>query len=204
MKNNILENELEPHGVCEYCEDTGIRDTGGEHPWGEAIHIPCECKEGLPDETITIFKAGYTAGQASTEGKPTARDALQAIADISNIPTYKWDYKLDGEYNIFNAEIAGQETAYRAVEALFSTPPEIVCRKPNTETKGFNLDDYEYDVCPQIGFQIDELERAFNKGYTEGQISIGYKEKMIEEYLRLEEEEHQEGLNVMYGSAGQD
>lgn len=32
-------------GECQECGGTGMRDTGGVHPWGEHISIPCGCKE---------------------------------------------------------------------------------------------------------------------------------------------------------------
>jgi hypothetical protein len=31
--------------VCPRCDDTGLADSGGSHPWGEPISIPCDCKE---------------------------------------------------------------------------------------------------------------------------------------------------------------
>lgn len=30
--------------VCEKCKGTGSADSGGVHPWGEAILIPCDCQ----------------------------------------------------------------------------------------------------------------------------------------------------------------
>jgi hypothetical protein len=29
--------------TCPECGDTGMRDTGGVHPWGEHISVPCDC-----------------------------------------------------------------------------------------------------------------------------------------------------------------
>ncbi len=34
---------------CLECQDTGMRDSGGEHPWGEAIFIPCGCDAAKGD-----------------------------------------------------------------------------------------------------------------------------------------------------------
>lgn len=28
---------------CVECEGTGMRDTGGVQPWGDAIFVPCDC-----------------------------------------------------------------------------------------------------------------------------------------------------------------
>lgn len=28
---------------CVECDDTGMADSGGTHPWGECISIPCQC-----------------------------------------------------------------------------------------------------------------------------------------------------------------
>lgn len=29
--------------MCNLCNDTGVKDSGGVTPWGEQIDIPCEC-----------------------------------------------------------------------------------------------------------------------------------------------------------------
>ena len=53
------DNVQEP--VCHICKGTGEMDSGGTHPCGEAIKIPCECTAppvaqrqwvGLTDEEI--------------------------------------------------------------------------------------------------------------------------------------------------------
>lgn len=31
--------------TCPECNDTGERDSGGTHPWGEPIYLPCDCKD---------------------------------------------------------------------------------------------------------------------------------------------------------------
>lgn len=28
---------------CPECEGSGLRDSGGVHPWGEHIQVPCDC-----------------------------------------------------------------------------------------------------------------------------------------------------------------
>lgn len=30
---------------CPDCNDEGVRDSGGAHPWGEPIFIPCDHNE---------------------------------------------------------------------------------------------------------------------------------------------------------------
>ena len=30
---------------CLECSDTGQRDSGGIHPWGEPVLMPCDCKD---------------------------------------------------------------------------------------------------------------------------------------------------------------
>lgn len=30
---------------CHECNDTGARDSGGTHPWGEPVLLPCDCKD---------------------------------------------------------------------------------------------------------------------------------------------------------------
>ena len=29
--------------MCNLCNDTGVKDSGGVTPWGEQIDVPCEC-----------------------------------------------------------------------------------------------------------------------------------------------------------------
>lgn len=31
--------------TCPECNDTGERDSGGTHPWGEPVYLPCDCKD---------------------------------------------------------------------------------------------------------------------------------------------------------------
>lgn len=31
--------------TCPECNDTGERDSGGTHPCGEPIYLPCDCKD---------------------------------------------------------------------------------------------------------------------------------------------------------------
>lgn len=31
--------------TCLECNDTGERDSGGTHPWGEPVYLPCDCKD---------------------------------------------------------------------------------------------------------------------------------------------------------------
>jgi len=41
----------EDHGpFCPDCMGTGMRDTGGTHPWGETIFVPCDCSSPTTDE----------------------------------------------------------------------------------------------------------------------------------------------------------
>ncbi len=35
----------QPSVVCPECDDTGVRDSGGVHPWGEPIMLPCDHNE---------------------------------------------------------------------------------------------------------------------------------------------------------------
>ena len=40
---NARELGLDYEPVCHICNGTGEMDSGGTHPWGWAINIPCEC-----------------------------------------------------------------------------------------------------------------------------------------------------------------
>lgn len=35
-------NDQPAPGECPECHGTGKRDSGGTHPWGEAVMVPCE------------------------------------------------------------------------------------------------------------------------------------------------------------------
>lgn len=32
-----------PEPVCPDCNGSGLRDSGGTHPWGEPVMLPCDC-----------------------------------------------------------------------------------------------------------------------------------------------------------------
>jgi len=34
-------------GCCPECLGTGVRDSGGVHPWGEPISVPCDCTDAI-------------------------------------------------------------------------------------------------------------------------------------------------------------
>ena len=34
---------LNSNSICPECSETGERDSGGSHPWGESINLPCGC-----------------------------------------------------------------------------------------------------------------------------------------------------------------
>lgn len=43
--NVPLNDGLGPTPRCPECNDTGERDSGGTHPWGEPIYLACDCKD---------------------------------------------------------------------------------------------------------------------------------------------------------------
>lgn len=41
-------------GCCPECQGTGVRDSGGVHPWGEPISVPCDCADAILGGMETI------------------------------------------------------------------------------------------------------------------------------------------------------
>ena len=40
---------------CEECSGTGWRDSGGSHPWGDAVYLPCDmCEPPASVERISF------------------------------------------------------------------------------------------------------------------------------------------------------
>jgi hypothetical protein len=52
---------------CEWCDGTGIVDSGGTQPWGEAINIPCRCQHTHPPQRTWVGLTDYEIGVCSTE-----------------------------------------------------------------------------------------------------------------------------------------
>lgn len=57
--------QLRAHTACIKCGGSGLTDSGGVHPWGESIDVPCDCtypdpvvKVKLPEEHGTVFIGG--------------------------------------------------------------------------------------------------------------------------------------------------
>lgn len=57
---------------CDYCDGTGMRDTGGVQPWGEPIFIPCECEE-IP----TVLKKSVDIQISPSYNNPIDQEAQQ-------------------------------------------------------------------------------------------------------------------------------
>jgi len=53
--------------VCEWCDGTGMVDSGGTQPWGEAINIPCRCQHTHPPQRTWQGLTDYEIGVCSTE-----------------------------------------------------------------------------------------------------------------------------------------
>lgn len=86
-----------------------------------------------------------------TVAGPTARDALQAIA---NLPA-------GGSVDI----MAGQEQAYRAVEALFTKPPHIEVDASALNRPADTLTDDQEQVVK------DAIRSAYDRGYNDSRIA---------------------------------
>lgn len=51
MARRLLAVEGQELGICPKCNNTGLTDSGGVQPWGEAIQVPCDCS--LPDTQLS-------------------------------------------------------------------------------------------------------------------------------------------------------
>jgi len=79
--------------VCEWCDGTGMVDSGGTQPWGEAINIPCRCQHTHPPQRTWV-------GLTDEDKKQMAKEA-----------NYHWEMTA-GEY----AERIGQLTEAKLKE----------------------------------------------------------------------------------------
>ncbi len=70
---NARELGLDYEPVCHICNGTGEMDSGGTHPWGWAINIPCECTTpptaqrqwvGLDDDDISALGLSIAKAKA--------------------------------------------------------------------------------------------------------------------------------------------
>jgi hypothetical protein len=111
------------------------------------------------------FERGAVLAQWNTRTAPEARakDALQAIADLPPGAKRKWDDELNADLNLRSAEVNGQETAYRAVEALFDKPPQ-----PQGFDEWFNAHVKEPLGCPSVVWKhhTNCLNDAYNAGHA--------------------------------------
>jgi hypothetical protein len=94
MDNELLAialASLEAEAVaCPKCNGTGMADSGGTHPWGEPISIPCDCTAppapvSVPDEAtpgnIEILASTYAPRGVTYQWY---RDECNAAADSWN------------------------------------------------------------------------------------------------------------------------
>lgn len=66
----IEQVNAQPWPDCPACEGTGLRDSGGVQPWGEAISVPCDCGQERASEAVATLRAdigGWTDHWLSNE-----------------------------------------------------------------------------------------------------------------------------------------
>jgi hypothetical protein len=65
--------------VCEWCDGTGMVDSGGTQPWGEAINIPCRCQHTQPPQRTWIGLA--KEDRLCAKYMQDAPDGIEAVID---------------------------------------------------------------------------------------------------------------------------
>ena len=66
---------------CVECAGTGLRDSGGSHPWGEAIMLPCD--HNAPPDAQAALTAQLAAAEARGR-KAGLREALEAVSGVAH------------------------------------------------------------------------------------------------------------------------
>jgi len=160
-----------------------------EHPVTEAVVRCSECGLSLTvsydASIITRYKKGRELERGAvlaqwntrTAPEPTAKDALQAIADLPPVGPRNWEDELNADLNLRRAEVNGQETAYRVVEALFDKPPRIECKQPPPEPQGYD------EWYKSLGDDVLKFGRVIlpNDAYNAGYVAAANQAKRIAE-----------------------
>ena len=74
--------------TCPECNDTGERDSGGTHPWGEPVYLPCDCKNAeigrrWHEDELTTLKRIADLAHAGGHAMLTEAETLVAIRRLS-------------------------------------------------------------------------------------------------------------------------
>lgn len=80
---------------CVKCKGTGLEDSGGEHPWGDAILIPCDCSSPEP---MTVSKA--------TPMEELAIAGVKAMQELAHQTAVDAGWYRDGDTRNFGEVVA--------------------------------------------------------------------------------------------------
>lgn len=72
-----------PDPACPYCHGTGELDSGGTHPWGQPLMIPCECSKPRADQLYEALNGLLTAN-ADGQDREAYWAALGQALDVRN------------------------------------------------------------------------------------------------------------------------
>ena len=111
-RGSELSEGLGPTPQCPECNDTGERDSGGTHPWGEPIYLACDCKDA---EVGRRWRAdsGLKAWFPITAERLTAlEEELRALADAADdvgVRHFDTDWLTDEVQAMKNATLHARE-----------------------------------------------------------------------------------------------
>lgn len=78
----------EPVAWCPECRGTGLRDSGGVHPWGEHIDVPCDCSNAPQAEPVAWRHKELVNGEFVTDWILTKYEPAGGIRIVAIEPLY--------------------------------------------------------------------------------------------------------------------
>ncbi|HDY5495298.1 TPA: hypothetical protein RQ707_006361, partial [Pseudomonas aeruginosa] len=131
----------QPSPKCVKCGGTGEADSGGVHPWGEPVLIPCDCEteqaEAERPEVVAVVESNGCGGKVLAQRFPIINvfvgDKLMTVAqherivgalraEITQLRQHKNDYMDAGQetYRALQNEIRDREAEIARLDGLVS------------------------------------------------------------------------------------
>ncbi|MDA1465461.1 hypothetical protein PALA5_04718 [Pseudomonas aeruginosa] len=132
----------QPSPKCVKCGGTGEADSGGVHPWGEPVLIPCDCEteqaEAERPEVVAVVESNGCGGKVLAQRFPIINvfvgDKLMTVAqherivgalraEITQLRQHKNDYMDAGQetYRALQNEIRDREAEIARLDGLVSS-----------------------------------------------------------------------------------
>ncbi len=135
--------------TCPECNDTGERDSGGTHPWGEPVYLPCDCKDAEigkrwrddargvlvpiePDPWVRLMKLANEYAMHVTDA---AMHEAESRADISRTAALKTMAQMREVFFAHCREVE-QGTRHACSIAVWMTLQEALA--PDADDKGLD------------------------------------------------------------------